>query len=68
MDVLVNGEPVRLDGDEMSVERLLDQLNFEQRTGIAVALNYSVVPRSRWAVEPVRNGDEIEIVRATQGG
>jgi sulfur carrier protein len=36
--------------------------------GIAVALNGSVVPRSAWSETALKPGDDIEIVRAMQGG
>ena len=36
--------------------------------GIAIALNGSVVPRSAWGVTALKPGDNIEIVRAMQGG
>jgi sulfur carrier protein len=36
--------------------------------GIAVALNGSVVPRSAWAETALKSGDNVEIVRARQGG
>jgi sulfur carrier protein len=36
--------------------------------GIAVALNGSVVPRSAWAETALKAGDNVEIVRARQGG
>lgn len=36
--------------------------------GIAVALNGSVVPRSAWSETALKPGDNIEIVRAMQGG
>ena len=36
--------------------------------GIAVALNGSVVPRSAWAETALKPGDNVEIVRARQGG
>ena len=36
--------------------------------GIAVALNGSVVPRSAWADTTLKPGDNVEIVRARQGG
>jgi sulfur carrier protein len=36
--------------------------------GIAVALNGSVVPRSAWAQTALKGGDNVEIVRARQGG
>ena len=36
--------------------------------GIAVALNGAVVPRTAWAETPLQPGDNVEIVRARQGG
>jgi sulfur carrier protein len=36
--------------------------------GIAVALNGNVVPRAAWAATLLRDGDQVEIVRARQGG
>ena len=36
--------------------------------GIAVALNGAVVPRAAWAATPLQPGDNVEIVRARQGG
>ena len=36
--------------------------------GVAVAINGMVVPRAAWPSTPLRAGDQIEIVRARQGG
>ncbi|HLY58064.1 MAG TPA: sulfur carrier protein ThiS [Stellaceae bacterium] len=36
--------------------------------GVAVARNGGVVPRSAWAGTPLLSGDEIEVIRAVQGG
>jgi sulfur carrier protein len=36
--------------------------------GIAVALNGSVIPRNAWADTELKPGDNVEIVRARQGG
>ena len=36
--------------------------------GIAVALNGAVVPRAAWNETPLQAGDNVEIVRARQGG
>ena len=36
--------------------------------GIAVALNGAIVPRSAWPQTTLRAGDNVEIVRARQGG
>ncbi|HEU5129494.1 MAG TPA: sulfur carrier protein ThiS [Glycomyces sp.] len=35
--------------------------------GIAVAVNGEVVPRSEWH-RPLRDGDAVEVLTATQGG
>ena len=37
-------------------------------TGVAVAVNGTVVPRHRLAVTPLAEGDVVEIVTAVQGG
>ena len=37
-------------------------------SGVAAALNETVVPRSRWAVTPLSEGDRVEILTAVQGG
>ncbi len=36
--------------------------------GVAVALNGAVVPRAAWPQTPLQPGDNVEIVRARQGG
>jgi len=35
---------------------------------VAVALNGVVVPRGQWQCEPLKDGDEIEIVTPAPGG
>jgi sulfur carrier protein len=37
-------------------------------SGVALAVNGAVVPRSQWNERQVENGDDVEIVRAVQGG
>jgi sulfur carrier protein len=37
-------------------------------TGIAVAVNQTVLTRAEWAGTALRPGDKVEIVSATQGG
>jgi sulfur carrier protein len=36
--------------------------------GVAVALDGEVVPRGQWATTEVRDGQELEVLRAVQGG
>ena len=68
MEITVNGEPRTLDNERLCIADLLVALQISQTRGVAVARNRSVVPKSRWSTEHVHDGDEIEIVRATQGG
>jgi sulfur carrier protein len=37
-------------------------------SGVAAALNETVVPRTRWAATALREGDRVEILTAVQGG
>jgi sulfur carrier protein len=65
MRVIVNGEQREI--ASYSVDALLSELEYEG-THFAIALNFDVVPRSRWAETPLKNGDEIEIITPRQGG
>jgi sulfur carrier protein len=65
MRVTVNGESREISAD--SVTALLSELEYEG-THFAIALNYDVVPKSRWAETPLKTGDEIEIITPRQGG
>jgi len=48
---------------------LLDAMEIGGRArGVAVAINGSVVPRTQWPERRLSAGDDIEIVRARQGG
>jgi sulfur carrier protein len=40
----------------------------EERRGVAVALDGDVVPRSAWATTTVADGQQVEVLRAVQGG
>jgi sulfur carrier protein len=65
MRVTVNGEAREI--SSVSVDALLAELDYEG-THFAVALNYDVVPKSRWRETPLKSGDEIEIITPRQGG
>jgi sulfur carrier protein len=65
MRVTVNGESREISAD--SVTALLSELEYEG-THFAIALNYDVVPKSRWAETTLKTGDEIEIITPRQGG
>jgi sulfur carrier protein len=37
-------------------------------SGVAAALNETVVPRDRWPATPLAEGDRVEVLTAVQGG
>jgi sulfur carrier protein len=65
MRVIVNGEAREIASSH--VDALLGELDYEG-THFAVALNFDVLPRSRWAETMLKAGDEIEIITPRQGG
>jgi sulfur carrier protein len=64
--VTVNGEPRELPEDA-TVETAVRELGAPNR-GVAVAVDGEVVPRGDWASTPVRDGQQVEVLRAVQGG
>lgn len=65
MRVTVNGE--QHDVSASTVHALLGELDYEG-THFAIAVNYDVVPRGRWASTSLSDGDAIEILSPRQGG
>jgi sulfur carrier protein len=65
MRLKINGEQREV--NSVSVDALLSELDYEG-THFAIALNYDVVPKSRWAETQLKAGDEIEIITPRQGG
>ena len=65
MRVIVNGEHREITAGH--VDALLRELDYEGNH-FAIALNFDVVPKSRWAETPLKSGDEIEIISPRQGG
>ena len=65
MKVTVNDEAVEVD-EQTTVAALLESLGFPQK-GIAVAVDWSVLPRSEWETA-LADGARVEVVTAVQGG
>jgi sulfur carrier protein len=65
MKVTVNDEAVDVD-ERTTVAALLDRMGFPEK-GIAVAVDWAVVPRSQWDIA-LTDGAKIEVVTAVQGG
>ncbi len=67
LSVSVNDRPRVLSGTA-TVTALLADLGLAGRTGIAVAVNGTVVARARWEAHDLREGDRVLVIEATQGG
>ena len=68
MTVIVNGQPAQVE-DGQTVAELLDRLGHPAGgSGIAVALNGEVVPRSAWSTTSLDDDDRLEVLGASQGG
>ena len=66
MLVTVNGGPDHVP-DGTTVDDVVVRLG-RGRSGLAVAVNDEVVPRSRWACTALQAGDRVEVLTAAQGG
>ncbi len=65
--LLVSGE--RREVMARSVAALLAELELSpDGRGIAIAVNDTVVSKSRWNEHELKDGDTVEIVKAVQGG
>ena len=65
MKVTVNDEAVEVD-EQTTVAALVESLGFPEK-GIAVAVDWSVLPRSEWETA-LTDGARVEVVTAVQGG
>ncbi|GGU89753.1 MULTISPECIES: sulfur carrier protein ThiS [Streptomyces] len=66
MNVSVNGESRELSGP-LSLDALVATLTTAP-SGVAAALNETVVPRGEWATTLLGEGDRVEVLTAVQGG
>jgi sulfur carrier protein len=67
MNILLNGRPTQ-QPQGASIADLVESICGSDPQGVAVAQNGSIVRRSQWSGTPAKDGDEIEILRATSGG
>jgi sulfur carrier protein len=65
--VTLNGERREL-REPATVEVAVLAAGAPDGRGVAVALDGEVVPRGAWATTEVRDGQEVEVLRAVQGG
>ncbi len=66
VQVKLNGDARQLP-DGSSVAEAVAALT-SLASGVAAAVNGAVVPRGAWSDTPLRDGDQVEVVTAVQGG
>ncbi|WP_441251719.1 sulfur carrier protein ThiS [Kitasatospora sp. McL0602] len=66
MTLTVNGEPREV-ASATTLAEVVAALS-KANTGVAAALNETVVPRSSWPLTQLSAGDRVEILTAVQGG
>jgi len=64
----LNGQSVDLDAPQPLLELLRQCAVNLETSGVAVAVNGRIVPRSQWSLTQVQAGDAVEVVHAVQGG
>lgn len=66
MTIVVNGE-ARQVAPDTTVATVVAALGPPER-GVAVAVNGEVVPRTAWPGAALADGDQVEVLAASQGG
>jgi sulfur carrier protein len=65
--IIINGERQEL-GERATVEAAVRAAGAPDGRGVAVALDGEVVPRGEWATTELREGQQVEVLHAVQGG
>ncbi|PBJ13344.1 sulfur carrier protein ThiS [Flavobacterium sp. ACN6] len=68
MELKINQQTKNFNAESLSVQSLLDLEIPHKQNGIAVAVNNTVVPKTKWNEFLIQETDEILIISATQGG
>jgi len=66
MTISVNGELKIFDNQTLTLQELLEEMNFA--TGIAVALNEEFVLKTTYNETNINDGDRLDILSPVQGG
>ena len=68
MNISVNGEDKTV-SPNLNIHDLLTALEIDPRqSGIAVAVDREVIPKTEWQATELHENSEVEIIRAVQGG
>ena len=68
MKISVNGEDREVLLNLNIYDLLIDLDMNPDQSGVAVAVDREVIPKTKWQAIELREGSEVEIIRAVQGG
>ena len=68
MELKINNLIKQFQANALSIQDMLDIEIPKKQSGIAVAINNTVIPKSNWNNHFLSQSDEILIISATQGG
>jgi sulfur carrier protein len=66
--VVVNGTAREIEAGTTVADLVAELAGEPNAKGVAAALNGAVVPRGRWRLLELQDGDRVEILTAVQGG
>jgi sulfur carrier protein len=67
MEVTINNQNYLLN-EACSIEQMLAAVVSTETNGLAIAINQTIIPKSAWDTHLLNPGDQIILIKATQGG
>lgn len=67
MEITVNQQIFEVE-DLCSVLDMLTLISDVPDKGIAIAINQMIISKSNWSVHKMQPGDQVMVIKATQGG
>jgi sulfur carrier protein len=67
MEVTINNQNYLLN-EACSIEQMLALVIASETDGLAIAVNQTIIPKSGWTTYVLNPGDQIILIKATQGG
>jgi len=66
MKVSINGEIKEFDRDSLTIQELLETIDYGK--GIAIALNETFILKTKYQDTMIKDGDRLDILSPVQGG
>jgi len=67
MQIEINNE-IKTITENISAQQVFELLQIQNTNGYALAINNTVIPKTKWTETLLNEGDKILVIQATQGG